>query len=286
MSELLADPVPGGTVARIRSLLPSLGPGEQRVAEECARVPSEVALLSVADLAARTGTSAATVVRACQKLGFRGFQHLRLLLLRDARPPAPAVSPQDTAGRIAALFQSAADELRESHVSLDVDAFERAASAVASAPRVLVVGNGASGPSAQLVALLMLTRGRSCEAPTDAVTQQLVARLLRPVDVCLAISDSGQNPVTLEAVRNAATAGATIIGVTSYARSRLATFSTHTLVAGAVFHSWGDSNGVNLAQLLALSALQTAVGDRIDEDREAARVTHETILGIVDDVED
>lgn len=294
MTTPFAEPPVGGTVALIRSILPSLGPGERRVAQECVRAPQEVALLSVGDLAARTATSSATVVRACQNLGFKGFQHLRLLLLRDVGAGQGAGSPTatgageplDTASRVAALFAAASDELREAHGSLDPEQFELAAGCVARAPRVLVVGNGGSSPAAQMVALRLLTSGRPCEAPVDAVVQQLTARLLAPGDVCLAVSDSGMNAVTLQSVEGALASGATVVGVTGYARSRLARSATHTLVVGAAFHTW-DSGAVtgNLAQILLLSALQTAVSERNDAAAAAGLVVREAVLGLVDDDE-
>lgn len=282
----------GGTVALIASILPSLGPGERRVAEECVRAPQEVALLSVGDLAARTATSSATVVRACQTLGFKGFQHLRLLLLRDAGA-AHAAAAEHAAGpapahRVAALFARAADELRDAPGSLDLEAFERAADAIAHAPRVLVVGNGGSAPAAQMVALRLLVSGRSCEAPVDAVTQQLTGTLLSPADVCLAVSDSGMNAVTLHAVDSAVAAGATVVGVTGYARSRLGRAATHTLVVGASYGSWetGSVTG-NLAQILLLSALQIAVSERTAASADAGRRARDAVLGLVaDDDED
>lgn len=283
----VAEPPVGGTVALIRSLLPSLGPGERRVADEFVRAPHEVALLSVGDMAARTSTSSATVVRACQRLGFKGFQHLRLLLLRDVGSTPTARDGDDADGRggaVAALFEAAADELRHAPGSLDLDEFAAAADAVARASRVLVVGNGGSAPAAQMVALRLLTSGRPCEAPVDAVTQQLSARLLSPSDVCLAVSDSGMNSVTLQAVDAAVASGAAVVGVTGYARSRLGRVARHTLVVGASHGSW-DSGAItgNLAQILLLSALQVAVSERRDESASAGRLTRDAVLGLVAD---
>ncbi len=295
MTAPFAEPPVGGTVALIRSILPSLGPGERRVAEECVRAPQEVALLSVGDVAARTATSSATVVRACQNLGFKGFQHLRLLLLRDvgagqsvaatrSAVPTGSDAHQDTGSRVAALFAAAADDLREAHGSLDPEQFEQAADCIARAPRVLVVGNGGSSPAAQMVALRLLTSGRPCEAPVDAVVQQLTARLLAPGDVCLAVSDSGMNVVTLHSVEGALASGATVVGVTGYARSRLGRTATHTVVVGAAFHTWDDGAVTgNLAQILMLSALQSAVSERSDAAGAAGRVVREAVLGLVDD---
>jgi RpiR family carbohydrate utilization transcriptional regulator len=287
MSTVLADPPVGGTVALIRSLLPSLGPSERRVAQECVDFTAEVAMLSVADVAARTETSSATVIRTCQNLGLKGFQHLRLLLLRDLgsatrEPDARLSGHEGSRGEVPALFDAAARDLREALGALDYDQFDGAVATIAGARRLLIVANGGSGPAAQMVALRFLTTNRPCEAPHDSITQQLSARLLGPGDVCLAVSDSGMNGTTLRAVEAAASAGVEIVGVTSYARSKLSDMSTHTIVAGAAFHVWGAGAVTgNLTQMLILSALQTAVAKVRDNSEAAGPVVLDEVMGIV-----
>ena len=80
-------------------------------------------------------------------------------------------------------------------------------------------------------------------------------------------------------------AGATVVGVTGYARSRLGRTAAHTLVVGASYGSW-DSGAVtgNLAQILLLSALQVAVSERTEASADAGRRTREAVLGLVAEV--
>lgn len=288
MTSLTPDPPVGGTLSLIRSLIPSLGPSEQRVAQLVVDAPADVAMLSVADLAGRTDTSSATVIRTCKNLGFKGFQHLRLLLLRDLgsarrQPDARLTSEDGSRGRVPAIFDAAARDLHDALGALDYHQFDAAVSAIASAPRVLIVANGGSGPAAQMVALRFLTTDRPCEAPYDSITQQLTARLLHADDVCIAVSDSGMNGTTLRAVEAAVAAGATVIGVTSYARSRLSELSTHAIVAGAAFHSWGDGAITgNITQMLILSALQDGVARARGESAAAGPVVMDEVMGIVE----
>ncbi|MCU1407465.1 MAG: putative RpiR family transcriptional regulator, partial [Glaciihabitans sp.] len=108
------------------------------------------------------------------------------------------------------------------------------------------------------------------------------ARLLQPGDVCLAVSDSGMNSTTVRTAEAAAAAGVVIIGVTSYARSRLSDLATHALVAGATFHAWGDGAVTgNITQTLILSALQDAVAREMEGSAEAGPVVLEEVMGIV-----
>lgn len=265
MRSSLSDPPVGSTLSAIRAVAPSLALSERRVADLCVDQPHAVAWWSVVDVATRAGTSTATVIRACQSLGFTGFQHLRSLLLRDlgAAGTPPSDSPsgnRDDAGRLYAVFAEVATDVSNALAPLDEEAFDRAARALASADRVLVVGNGGSGLATATVAMRFILNGQPVEAPTDAVIQQLAAAHLTPRDVFLAVSDSGANSITVGAVESARAVGATIIGVTSYAHSTLAELSDISLVIG------GDSqrqDKVNIStvviQVAFLISLQIAV---------------------------
>jgi len=280
-----AEPPLGGTIDHILSLLPSLLPSAQRVARICVERPQEVAGMSGADLADAAETSAATVSRTSRALGFRGFQHLRLLLVRDLGASARehGALPAGTAGRLHAIAEGAADAIRTCLASVDPEAFDAAVEAVAAASRVLVVGTGASGPIAQSAAIALSMSGRPCEAPVDGVVQPLVARLLEPGDVCVAVSASGANAATIAAAAAAAEAGATVVAVTGFARSPLAERAHMRLVAGARIEAWdGGLAAGGLAQQLLLSALQLAVSERMGEVAERARAAvRDEVLGLM-----
>jgi len=281
------SPPPAGTVSFIEAHLPALIPSEQRVARAFAEHPGEMALLSVAEVAERAGTSPSTVIRACQSLGFRGFQHLRLLLLRDATEKSPTIqeSSGPSARWLPEFLQVTSTELQHSFGALDHAAFDRAVSAIAAAKRVLVIGNGASTAAANVISLGLISAGRGCEAPSDAVLQQLTATTLRQDDVCLALSSSGTNQVTMRAAEAAAGTEATIIGIAGHARSPLDEISTITLIAGTASPRLGSIGG-NLAQILISNAIVHAVdaalgGEVLDGmlDRVAALLDPPTPLG-------
>ena len=295
MDQHRADPPLGGTRAHIASILPSLVPSEQRVAQLCLDDPDRVSQMSVADLAAQTGTSPATIVRACKTMGFTGFQHLRRVMLRDlgaeARGAASAVErgssgePGSAEHLVSGIFSRVADELRQASSTLDFAAFDAAASALRSARRVVVLGNGASLRTSQAFALRCLAYGTVCEAPTDVVTQLLAARTLAAGDVAVAVSDSGMNAFTVAAARLAKESGATVVGVTSYARSTLAELSDHPLVAGAKHHAWDDEVPVgNIVQMLILTALHSLVtGGEFKAKSLIDAVVTETLTKVVDE---
>lgn len=281
-----AEPPLGGTIDHIITLLPSLLPSSQRVAKVCIERPEDVVNMAGSDLAEAAGTSPATVSRTAQALGFRGFQHLRLLLMRDlgARGDQPSAAA-GTAGLLQRLAEDAGTMLQHSLASVDPRAFERAAAAIADAPRVLLVGSGGSRAAIDAMAIALAMNGRPCEAPSDGVAQQITARVLAASDVCLVVSASGANAVTLTAAKAAREAGALVIGATCFAQAPLAALCDVLLVAGARFHVW-DSGTVasSLAQILLLSALQMAVAERMRETVDRIRpAVRDEILGLVSD---
>jgi DNA-binding MurR/RpiR family transcriptional regulator len=296
MTPYKSEPPVGGSRAHIKSIFPSLAPSEQRVAQLCLDSPATVARMSVADLVTPTGTSPATIVRACKSMGFDGFQHLRQVLLRDLGAAArdsleeqesgATGDPHSSEHLVSGIFYRASQDIRGALGSLDFDAFDAAVKAIRRDGRLLVVANGASLAPAQSLALRFLSAGLQCEAPSDIVSQHLSAKLLSEGDVCIAVSDSGMNSFTLGSARLAAESGATVVGVTSYAKSALTDLSTHTLVAGAEFHSWNDQLPIgNIVQILVLSALHAAVIADSPEVELAQSAVFEEVLHMVENRE-
>jgi RpiR family transcriptional regulator, carbohydrate utilization regulator len=249
----------GSTVmARLRAAEPLLGPSERRVAQVVLARPDEVIEWSTSELAAASGTSPATVIRACQSLGFRGFQHLRLEVARAA--PESEQQATDAVGRV---FEGAIDALRLGGESIDVEAVEEAVAALAGARRIVLVGSGFSGPPLQDAALRFSTLGHPVEAPVDVLAQQFASRSLTDRDVCLAVSYSGANAHTIAACRAAADCGATVIAITSFARSPLARIASITLATGPVSRAHDvDPFLSRLNHLVVLHALSTALAER------------------------
>ncbi|TQC47740.1 MurR/RpiR family transcriptional regulator [Rhodococcus sp. WS4] len=256
MSHSSADPWrSSATLARLRAGLATLGPGEQRVARTVLAEPAAVVELSTAELAAASGTSPATVVRACQRLGFRGFQHLRLELARvTPDPECAAATPVDAA------FGAAAEALTATRATIDPVGFAAVVNLIVRARRILLVGNGFSSPPIQDAALRFTTAGRSVEAPLDILGQQFSARLLTGQDMCLAVSYSGANTHTLRACAAARERGTPVVAITSYSNTPLTRISDHVLWAGAGVHeNEADSFSARISQSTILYALQRAV---------------------------
>lgn len=258
----------GDTLALVRRTLDSLPPGEAEVAKAILARPFDVLNWSAAELADVSATSRATVVRACQRLGFEGLADLRLRVARDigwARAPsseAPPTEPQQIAQR---LFERTGQALLGMAGMLDGVALEEAVDVVVRARRLLVAGVGTTQVLASDLAYTLNMVGRPAEPPAELVLQQLAARSLSTSDALVAVSLSGTNPQTLRIAELAHHAGASVVLVSCFSSSRISELAKVTLVTGNHNVIGLDSDGpINAAAVLVLlRALGAAVEVRL-----------------------
>src|SRR5262245_59809874 len=69
--------------SRIRGLMPQLSGASRRIGETVLADPAGLTTRSIAEVAARSGTSAASVTRFCRALGFSGYGEFRVGLAAD-----------------------------------------------------------------------------------------------------------------------------------------------------------------------------------------------------------
>ncbi|MFG2621217.1 MurR/RpiR family transcriptional regulator [Streptomyces sp. NPDC048507] len=267
---------PGGLAAHIRAHLPELRETEARVARVVLDQGAELVHLSVSDVATLAGTAPSSVVRACQRLGFRGYQELKIAAARQAPAPAPEPSrDQDPAARaLADTVRAAREALDGVTATLTPARLRTATDLLDAAGRVLVVGAGLSGAVALDTAYRLRALGCAVDAPADPLTAQLAAAQLTATDACFAISHTGATRSTVDAARRARQAGAPVIALTSYARSPLSEASDCTLVAGGQDLVFGlETVASRLAHLTVVDALAlTLLGRRGPAAQEALRL--------------
>ncbi len=267
---------PGEVIATVQSLLPSLLPTEQAVARVLLARSAEIVELNSQQVADLAGASRATVVRTCQSLGFTGFQQLRVLLARDAGYPdkrEAAGTPDGAAGIVTDTFRRMASVVDAMVALLDTAAVEAAVETLASARRVVVVGNGLSAPLAIDTAARLTSIGRPAEAPLDVIGQQITARLLEPTDTLLVISGSGANAGSLRVAKSARLADTPVIAVTAFGRSPLTQTATINLVVTMPDLTFRDEITLasRLPQAILLEGLVAALSQRLGDTATRAR---------------
>lgn len=276
------------TSVRIRALLPTLAPAEQRVAERVLADPRGVAALSISALAHDCETSETTVIRFCRAVGFAGYPALRLALAAeagrggaaDARElSADIVADDDLDAVVAKIAWADARAVEETADQLDVAALHAVIGALTAAPRIDVYGVGASGFVALDLQQKLHRIGRVAFAWPDPHMALTSAALLTPGDVAVAISHSGATRDTLDALAVARRSGATTVAITNFPRSPLAADSDHVLTTAAretTFRSGATAS--RLAQLTVIDCVFVGLAQRTyDTSQRALELTADAV---------
>ena len=228
--------------------------------------------MTVTELAERTQTSESTVVRLCQKVGYKGYQEFKIVLARDLVEPTNAIyeriDPTDNLTAIKhKIFQANAQALQDTLEVLGDGELQRAIDALASASRVEIYGVGGSGPIAFDAYHKCLKLGVPAIALSDSDMMAMSSALLGAGTVALGISHTGASRDVCEALENARGGGATTICITHRATSPITQVSDIKLFTAAketAFRS--DAMSSRIAQLSIIDAIYVGVALR-DYDR-------------------
>lgn len=213
-------------LALIHNMFQSLTKTERKVAEFIITNTSEVIHMTITELAETTGSAEATISRLCKKLGFAGFQSLKIALASDLYEPFESIYNEvgsgDSIDLVASkVFHTINEALQDTLKIINADALDRAITAILSARRIEVYGTGGSATIAYDIEHRFMRFGIPVRSYSDQDMQVTSASILRQGDVVIAISHTGSNQAVMESVKIAKANGATIIGITSYLRSPL-----------------------------------------------------------------
>jgi DNA-binding MurR/RpiR family transcriptional regulator len=270
-----------GAVARLRSSLESLTPALQRVAEFALEQPENVIYLSVTELAERSGSGEASVIRLCRDLGYQGFQDFKLSLTADlaaSNVSQPSSELEGTLGIIAHAVHTAERALEETAQILEPDTVDRVVDALEVASRIEVYGVAASGVTAQDFAYKFLRLGLNAMAHTDPHLAAMSAANLTKNTVAIGISRSGSTKDTVHALELAKCAGAFTVAVTHRSRSPITAAHAVLYTSSPESPTEGGAVSSKVGQMLVLEVIFTALLARLKHGRESVRRTAEAVV--------
>jgi DNA-binding MurR/RpiR family transcriptional regulator len=253
----------------------SLTPAERRVAEVVLEHPQLVAFGTVADLAERSGSGAATVVRLATKLGFDGFTALQASvqhdLARQLRPAAERIRQPAASDAIANHLELELDNVRTTLSSLDDEALADTVAHLATArSRVFVLSGDAShGIAMQLSTDLAALRNQVALIGGNQVSvDRQVSQLVR-TDVVVMLDVRRYDRWLIDAATAARAAGVWAVALTDSLLSPLAALADRTLVIAAAGAGPFDSHvgTLSLCNLLVAGTadrLRAAATQRLD----------------------
>ena len=257
--------------SRIQEKLESLSKMERKTAECMAENQDKLIYASITELAELAGTSEATVTRVCTKLGYSGFQALKVSVARELvsqqekiHEDLKADSPPEMI--IDKIFSSAIHTLTMTRKALDGKAVAGSIEALCRARRIVVIGNGNSGAIALDAQHKFLRIGLNVSAYTDDHMQMIAVVSMTKDDVLIAISHSGSSRDVAEAMQVAKENGATVISITNNGISpvsKLADIRLYTYSQETKYRTYAISS--RMAELTIIDTLYTGVSLRLGD---------------------
>jgi DNA-binding MurR/RpiR family transcriptional regulator len=248
-------------VARIFAALPHLSRKHKAIARFVLDNPDSVAFASASEVGAKTGTSAATVVRFCQALDFEGYIQLqkamreqmslqRTALQRLEQQMAEGSAEEDLLTRVLATDIY---NVERTAILASRDRFQAAARDIRRARQVLIVGIGLA---AVLVEYLVYSLQR-VDVPTRSVTGgeeplAMALAFVQPEDVVIGISFRHSPRYTMKALELARSVGAKSIGIADSELSPLLQLADYSfrVITDNVAHSPSPAAAVSLLNAL------------------------------------
>ncbi|MCT8137174.1 MurR/RpiR family transcriptional regulator [Anaerobacillus sp. CMMVII] len=248
-------------IARIKSSYEDFSDKEKLIADYVISNPQNIIHSTISQVADDLGVAEATVFRFCKRIGFKGYQAMKIALASEIVNSMDDIHEKilvgDNEKEVAEkVFKANIRTLEETLRIIEQDHFKAAVQAILNATKIEFYGNGGSGSVAEDAHHKFLRTGFHSVAYTDSHLQIMSASLLGKNDVAVLISHSGSNKDMLEVLEVAKNAGATTIAITTLAKSPLsqgADITLYTVSDETEYRSEALSS--RLAQLSIIDAL-------------------------------
>lgn len=262
--------------ARIRGAYSTLSKKEQRIADYILKQPEKIIHHTINQVADDLDVAESTVFRFCQRVGFKGYQALKIALASDVVAPLQDIhediTETDTALEIAEkIFSTNGKTIESTRQILEGASLEKTVELFLGARRIEFFGSGGSAVVALDAYHKFVRSGLQVSAILESHMQLMSASQLTTADVAVVISHSGASKETLDIAKLLKEKGVPMIAITNYAKSplsKLADVSLYTVSQETAFRS--EALASRIAELSLIDALFTAVMMRRGE---AARVS-------------
>ena len=219
------DAQKGSTIiSGIRAALDTLHAAERKVADFIIKYPDIVLKSTVLQMAESCNTSEATIVRFCQKLGYKGFYQLKINLARDfgqLDTEQKNFSCGNGDNDVKKLFFGTIRDLQKTAEMIDMDVIKQCAGKILLCNAIYFVAAGNTIPVALDACFRFNTLG--FKAYTNTIREYMIAQMntIGPGDIIFAISRSGSSRFVTDYVELARQKGALAMAVTNNAKSPL-----------------------------------------------------------------
>lgn len=221
------------TIIRISSSLPK---AEKKFADALIENPDAIESRTLAEISFESGTSEASIVRFCKRLGFSGYTELKNALTEEGQTmplsSASICKHDDMVTILSKLYQSNLEVLGETLAILRND-YDLVLKKLLQAKSIHFFAVGDANVVARLFNMKFKRLGVICSAEEDVMLQMITASNLTKDDVAIAISYEGRSKNVVEAMQIAKKRGATTISITNKPKSALLQYTDIPLMIAA-----------------------------------------------------
>ncbi len=234
MTSITSEAFDMGSV--IRGYYPSFTPSEKKVADFFLEDTPGIIRMTLADVAAESGVSDASVLRFCRSMGYKRWLEFKIDLTQSLHRPSERlldeVKIEDPPGVLAKkVFQNSIQAIIDTRAVLDEEQFERAIELISKAEKIMIVGVGTSGPIAHEMYNRFFRLGLNCKVQTDSYLQLMESALLSSRDLVIVISQTGDSTDPIRTTALAKSRGCCVIAITGNSGSKLTNFADVVLLS-------------------------------------------------------
>lgn len=214
-------------IVKIRTAIPTLTASEKRVADFIVSSPEDVLQYSVSDLALKSQSSDATVIRTIRKLGINSYSEFKVLLAQAMVAPVKMLDSEieagdETADVVHKVYSAISNTLNMTANIPQQAEMEAAADALYQAKHIILVGFGNSASAVSDFQQKLMRLGLPTSVQFDPNLLLIDAlNYASPETVCFAISHSGRTKNVIDIASFCQKKGCRVIALTDVAPSPL-----------------------------------------------------------------
>lgn len=232
---------------------------EKKVADVVLKDPDAAVNYTITDLSEKSGVGETSVMRFCRKLGFSGYHDFKLsiaLTVFNATNHIEGDIGDDSQSVIHKITNFNSQLIQDTQELLNPETLDEVAHILLSGKKIHFYGVGSSGITAMDAYYRFMRIGLSVNMLNDSHIIAMSAALLSENDIAFGISTSGSTKDLVDPLKNAKENGATVICLTSHARSPITKVAdTIILVPSKESPYHGGALSTKIAQLHALDIL-------------------------------
>jgi len=229
-------------ILKIRETYPEMTPTEKSIADYILLHFRDVTSYTVSELSNRVATSPPSIVRFSKKIGYKGYQDMKLNMVKEMAISEnqtdkvyEAVGVHDSIRDIIEkISKENCNAIDETVSVLDEKCVAKAIEAMIEAKHINIFGVSASGLVGMDLYYKLMRINKNASMYMDSHTQMASAIHMREGDVALGISHSGKTLEVYKSMQKAKENGALTISITKYGNNPISELSDINLYTASV----------------------------------------------------